>query len=64
MLAGTAIDVIIGTTSDSTTFAMDKGLYSGKAHISSLSLKAGDTDVASCSVSLTGSGALIKVATV
>lgn len=61
MLAGTAVDVVIGTTIDSTTFAMAKGLYSGKAYISSLSLKAGDTDVASCSVSLTGSGALIKV---
>jgi len=64
MLAGTAIDVIVGTTADSTTYAMEKGLYSGKAYISSLSLKAGDTDVASCSVSLTGSGELVKVATV
>lgn len=61
MLAGTAIDVVIGTTTDTATFAMTKGLYSGKATISSLNLKAGDTDVASCSVSLTGSGALVKV---
>ena len=61
MLAGTAIDVIVGTTADATAFVMAKGLYSGKAYISSLTLKAGDTDVASCSVSLTGSGALIKV---
>lgn len=61
MLAGDAIDVVIGTYTDSATFAMTKGLYSGKAHISSLSLKAEDSAVASCSVSLTGSGALVKV---
>lgn len=61
MLAGTTVDVVIGTTTDSTTFAMTKGLYSGKAHITSLDVKAEEANVASCSVSLTGSGALIKV---
>jgi len=61
MIAGDAIDVVIGTTTDSATFAMTKGLYSGKVHIASLSLKAEGDAVASCSVSLTGSGALTKV---
>lgn len=61
MIAGDAIDVVIGTYTDSATFAMTQGNYSGKAHIASLSLKAEDGGLASCSVSLTGSGALTKV---
>lgn len=61
MIAGDAIDVVIGTYTDSATFAMTSGKYSGKAHIASLSLKAEDGGLASCSVSLTGSGALTKV---
>lgn len=61
MLAGEAIDVVIGTYTDSATFVMTSGKYSGKVHISSLSLKAEDGGLASCSVSLTGSGVLTKV---
>ena len=58
---GGTVDFVLGLTTDLTTFAMTKGQYSGKAFIKSLSLKAGDTDLATCSVSLDGNGALTKV---
>jgi predicted secreted protein len=61
---GTAVSFTIGIA-DPATFALTgTGLYTGSAHISSLSMKAEDNAIVSCSVSLEGSGALAKVATV
>lgn len=65
MVAGGAIDWYIGKAQaeegvacDARTFALDETAkhYHGKALITSLSLSAGNNEVASCSISLTGSG--------
>lgn len=61
MLTGGTIDFVIGTTTDATTFAMTKGMYSGKANITSLNLKAENEGIVNCSISLNGTGALVKV---
>jgi predicted secreted protein len=63
MLAGQSLNFVIGTTTDSTAFSMTKGLYSGTANITSLSLKAEDNQIVTCSISLQGSGALVQVTT-
>jgi len=60
-LSGASLTMVIGIPSDTTTFALTgSGKYSGTAFITSLSLKAEQDGVASCSVSLQGSGALVK----
>jgi len=60
-IAGTSISFTIGIA-DPATFALTgTGLYTGTAHITSLSMKAEDNAIVSCSVSLEGSGALVKV---
>ena len=61
MLTGSQLSFVIGTTTDSVAFSMTTGLYSGTAHISSLSMKAEDNQIVTCSINLAGSGALIKV---
>ena len=59
--AGTSITFTIGIA-DATTFALTgTGMYSGTAHITALSMKAEDNAIVSCSVSLEGSGALLKL---
>jgi len=60
MVVGDAVDVIVGTATD-TTYTVAQGLYSGKAFITSVSLKADTGSIAECSISMTGSGALSKV---
>ena len=59
MVAGTPVDITIGIATDG-TFALGTGLYTGKALIDNLPLKAEENGVASCTVSLKGSGALTK----
>ena len=59
MVAGANVNIAIGIATPS-TFALGTGLYSGTATITSLSLKAEDNGIASCSITLTGSGALVK----
>lgn len=66
MLKRETVDWAMGTiTSGSTcegdgTFTLDEAeiYYSGEALITSLSLSAGNNEIANCSVSLTGSGAI------
>lgn len=60
-LSGGTVPFVIGTTTDSVTYAMTAGKYSGTAIITSLSLKAEENGICSCSVSLQGTGALTKV---
>ncbi|WP_321425014.1 phage tail tube protein [uncultured Bacteroides sp.] len=60
-LSGGTIPFTIGTTTDSVTFAMTTGKYSGTAIIKSISLKAEENGICSCSLSLDGTGALTKV---
>ena len=62
MIAGGAIGWKVGKAKDSTTFELDdtKTYYSGEAFVTSLSLSAGNNEVASCSITLTGSGAITK----
>jgi len=60
-LSGGTVPFVIGTTTDSATFAMTSGKYSGTAIITSLSLKAEENGICSCSLSLQGTGALTKV---
>jgi predicted secreted protein len=62
MLAQNAIDFVFGTATDE-TFELSKGMYKGKAFITSLSLNSDNGAVASCSITLTGSGALSEVIT-
>lgn len=59
MISGTTVDFVLGTAVD-TTYVKDKGMYQGKAFVTSLSLKADNGAVASCSISLTGTGPLTK----
>lgn len=65
MIAGEPVDWAIGmaqeetgVTCDNKTFALDetKEYYTGTAMISSLSLEAGNGDIAQCSISLQGCG--------
>ena len=66
MVSGAAIDWAIGVaqaytgTCESNTFALDtsKVYYSGKGLITSLSLNGGNNEVASCSMTVTGSGGI------
>lgn len=62
MIAGGAIGWKVGKATDSTDFALDtsKPYYSGEAFVTSLSLSAGNNEIASCSITLTGSGAITK----
>lgn len=61
MIAGSAIDWYVGSASGS-TFTLDTTdtYYSGEGLITSLSLNAGNNEVANCSVTITGSGAITK----
>ena len=59
MVTGENVDIEIGIATPS-TFALGTGLYSGTATITSLNLKAEDNGIASCSITLTGSGELVK----
>lgn len=61
MISAGTVTVVIGTSANSTTFALDKGLYTGVCSIKSLDMKTDDKDVASCSVQLEGVSALTKV---
>lgn len=60
MVEGAKIEWAVGKCSDRETFALDtaKAYYSGEAFITSLSLNAGNNEVANCSITLTGSGAI------
>lgn len=66
MISGAAIDWAIGVaqaftgTCENNTFALDtsKVYYSGKGLITSLSLNGGNNEVASCSMTVTGSGGI------
>lgn len=62
MIAGGAIKWKVGKSSDTTDFTLDSTstYYSGEAFVTSLSLSAGNNEVASCSITLTGSGAITK----
>ena len=68
MIAGEPIDWYMGPASAETgtcenrTFALDTTAvyYSGKGLITSLSLNAGNNEVASCSITITGSGAITQ----
>ncbi len=57
-----AVAWTVGNAVDRDTFALDttKPYYSGEAFVTSLSLSAGNNEVASCSITLTGSGAIEK----
>ena len=61
MVARNAIGWAIGPHAGdcSGNFALDKAIVAGYGLITSLSLNAGNNEVASCSVSITGSGELI-----
>lgn len=63
MVAGGKLDWIVGRAKDYAAEDYDfneaKSYYSGTAFITSLSLNAGNNEVASCSISLTGSGAIV-----
>lgn len=50
-----------GETCDERSHALDttKPYYSGKAIVTSVSLSAGNNEIASCSISLTGSGEIV-----
>lgn len=60
MITREKLDWKIGHASDDSTFALDttKPYYSGTGFITSLNLNGGNNEVASCSVSITGNGAI------
>jgi len=60
-LAGTSLNVVVGITTDTSTFAMTTGMYSGVARITSLNMKSETNAIVACSLSLEGSGALTKL---
>ena len=58
MVAGGKLEWAIGKCKDRTTFELDttKAYYSGEGFVTSLSLNAGNNEVANCSITVTGSG--------
>lgn len=60
MVEGGKLEWTIGKCSDRETFALDttKPYYSGEGFVTSLSLNAGNNEVANCSITITGSGAI------
>lgn len=58
MVAGGKLEWTIGKCKDRTTFELDKNkpYYSGEGFVTSLSLNAGNNEVANCSITVTGSG--------
>lgn len=65
MVTGKKLDWVIGNATDYAAqnyeLNTDKAYYTGTAFITSLSLNAGNNEVANCSISLTGSGAITLV---
>ena len=61
---GQAVAAGSGETCEQRTFALDTGkqYYKGEGLITSLSLSAGNNEVASCSITITGSGEIQPVA--
>ena len=60
MLSETPVSVTVGKVTSS--YGLEAGWYSGKAHITALEMTAEQNGVASCTVTFTGTGALTKVA--
>lgn len=68
MLAGDAVDWYIGEEQDFDgdcdanphTLDTAKPFYTGKAVVTSVSLEAGNNEIASCSITLTGAGEITK----
>ena len=58
MVAGTPVTWAIGLSDNTTSFALSDEICSGTGIITSLSLNAGNNEVASCSITITGTGAL------
>ena len=60
MVEGGKLEWAIGRCKDRTTFELDttKAYYSGEGFVTSLSLNAGNNEVANCSITITGSGAI------
>jgi predicted secreted protein len=61
MITGDAIEWYVGRQTDEETHALNTELpyYSGRATVSSVSLEAGNNEIASCSITLTGAGAIV-----
>ena len=63
MVTGKKLDWVIGNAKDYVAqdydLKTDAPYYSGTAFITSLSLNAGNQEVANCSISLTGSGSIV-----
>ena len=59
MLSETPVSVTVGKVTSS--YGLEAGWYSGKAHITALEMTAEQNGVASCTVTFTGTGALTKV---
>lgn len=60
MLSETPVSITVGKATSS--YGLEAGWYSGKAHITALEMTAEQNGVASCAVTFTGTGALTKVA--
>lgn len=60
MIEGGKLEWTVGRCKDREAFELDteKAYYSGEAFVTSLSLNAGNNEVANCSITLTGSGAI------
>lgn len=61
MVEGGKLEWAIGRCKDRTTFELDKtkAYYSGEGFVTSLSLNAGNNEVANCSITITGSGEIV-----
>ena len=59
MLSETPVSITVGKATSS--YGLESGWYSGKAHITALEMTAEQNGVASCTVTFTGTGALTKV---
>lgn len=61
MVEGGKLDWALGKCTDRVSFALDttKPYYSGEGFVTSLSLEAGNNEVASCSITITGSGEIV-----
>ena len=60
-LSGSSVKIVFAVSNE-TTYEFATGLYSGEVRITSLSLKADNNQIATCSITLEGTGALTKVA--
>lgn len=60
MVEGGKLEWTIGQCKDRTSFELDtaKPYYTGEGFVTSLSLNAGNNEVANCSITITGSGAI------